>query len=309
MPQTTTSFNSSHDGQQITVNSLIKAPARVRARMLNLLDQQFLADALLRPGPAATGGSVIYEESTPLFANEDAATVAEFGEIPAIVGERGIPRAVATTKKALGLVVSREMKDRDDVGAIDMQMLQIRNTMRRTWENVFLAAVLTNANVHTIAATAAWSGGTSKIRYDLAQAMYVVENSDTDSTDNTGDNKLQYEPDTLVISRKTKADFLSSDDVAKVFLGGDIASENLQYTGKLPRRFFGLDVVTSWRLPVNTALVLQRKVIGGISDERALEVTPLREQPDNTESWRSNVIRRSAVFIDQPKALCLITGV
>lgn len=309
MPQTTYGWNSSHEGQRISVNGLIKAPARVRARMLNLLDQQFLADAILRPGPRAEGGSVIYEESTPLFANEDAATVAEFGEIPAVIGERGIPHAVATTKKALGLVISREMRDRDDVGAIDMQMMQIRNTMRRTWENVFLATVLSNPNIHTLAATAAWSSGTSKIRFDLAQAMYLVENSDSDSTDNTGSNKLEFEPDTLIISRKTKADWLASDDIAKVFLGGDLASENLQYTGKLPRKFFGLDVVTSWRLPVNQALVLQRKVVGGISDERPLEVTPLREQPDNTESFRSNTVRRSAVFIDQPKAITLITGV
>lgn len=309
MPQTTTGWNSSHEGQRISVNTLTKRPALVRARMLNLLDQQFLADAILRTGPRADGGSVIYEESTPLFANEDAATVAEFGEIPAVVGERGIPHAVATTKKALGLVISREMRDRDDVGAVDQQMMQIRNTMRRTWENVFIAAVLANANIHTLAATAAWSSGTSKIRFDLAQAMYLVANSDTDSTDNSGDNKLEYEPDTLIISRKTEADFLSSDDVAKVFLGGNIADENLQYKGKMPRQFFGLDVVRSWRLPANQAIVLQRKVVGGISDERPLEVSPLTLQPDNTETYRSNVVRRSAIFLDQPKALCLITGV
>jgi hypothetical protein len=309
MPQTTVGWNSSHEGMRITVNAMVKQPARVRARILRLLDQQFLADAILRPGPKADGGSVMYEESTPMFANEDAADVAEFGEIPAVVGESGIPKAVATTKKGLGLLISREMRDRDDVGKVDQQMIQIRNSMVRTWENVFLNALLTNAGIHTLAATAAWSSGTSKIRFDLAQALYLVANSDADSTDNTGDNKFMFEPDTLIISQKTASDFLSSDDVAKVFVGGDIASENLQYKGKMPKQFFGLDVVRSWRLAANQAIVLQRKVVGGISDERPLEVTPLREVPDNTETFRSNVVRRSAVFIDQPKAACLITGV
>lgn len=309
MPQTTVPWNSSQDGQRITVNMMTKAPALVRARMLSMLDQQFITDAILRPGPKADGGSVMYSESTPQFANEDVANVEEWGEIPATVGEFGIPKSVQTVKKALGLLISREMRDRDDVGAVDTAMTQIRNTMIRAWENAFLAALLGNANVRTLTATAAWSAGTSKIRYDLAQAEFLVSNSDSETTDNTGDNKFMFEPDTLIIGRKTAYDFLSSDDVAKVFIGGDIASENLQYKGKMPKQFFGLDVIKSWRIPAGQAIVLQRKVVGGISDERPLTVTPLREKDDDTETWRSNTIRRSAVFIDQPKAACIINGV
>ena len=305
----TQTFNNSNDGYRITVNAMTKAPAVVRARMLRMLDQQFITDAILRPGPKADGGAVMYWESTPQFTDDDVADVKEFGEIPALVGELGIPRSVQTVKKAGGILISREMRDRDDVGAVDTQMTQLRNTMIRAWENAFLSALLGNANIHSLAATAAWGSGTSKIRYDLAQASYLVSNSDADSTDNSGENKFMFDPDTLIISRKTEADFLASDDVAKVFLGGNIADQNLQYKGKFPNQFFGLDVIRSWRLPANQAIVLQRKVVGGISDERPLTVTPLREKDDDTETWRSNVIRRSAVFIDQPKAACLITGV
>lgn len=307
---TSVPFNSSQDGQRITVNTYIKRPALVRARVLKMLDQQFITDAILRQGPKADGGAVQYEESVPMFANEDAAIVEEYGEIPAVVGEGGIPKTVRTVKRALGLLVSREMRDRDDVGAVDRQLVQIRNTMVRAWENAFLSALLSNANIHTLAATAVWSNSaTSKIRYDLAQAIYLAANSDAETSNNTGEQKFMFEPDTLIISRKTEADFLASDDVAKVFVGGNIADENLQYKGKMPRQFFGLDVIRSWRLASNQAIVLQRKVVGGISDERALEVTPLKEVPDNTETYRSNTVRRSAVFIDQPKAATLITGV
>lgn len=305
---TTVPWNSSQDGQRITVDAMTKAPAVVRERMLDMLDQQFITDALLREGPPAPGGSVLYHESTPLFADDDAAIVAEFGEIPATVGELGRPMVVRTVKRALALLISEEMRLRDDVGAVDKQMVQIRNTVVRAWERVFLNAILTNASVHTLGATAAWSSGVSKIRYDLAQARFLVENSDADSNDNTGTNKFMFNPDTLVISTKTASDFLSSDDVAKVFLGGDIASENLQYTGKMPRRFFGLDVVKSWQLPANTAIVLERKTIGGISDERPLTVGRLIEQPKD-ETWWMKILRQSAVFIDQPKAACVLTGI
>jgi len=263
---------------------------------------------VLREGPPAPGGSVVYYESTPQFANDDAIIVEEFGEIPTTTGEFGKPMVVRTVKRALGLVISEEMRRRDDVGAVDTQMRQIRNSMVRTWENVFLNALMGNASVPTLAATAAWSSGSSKIRLDLAQAMYLITNADSDSSNNTGQNKFGFEPDTLIISRKTEADFLASDDVAKVFLGGNIADENIQYRGKLPRQFFGLDVRRSWRLPANKAVVLQRKVVGGISNERPLTVKPLREKPDN-ETWQQDVLRQSAIFIDQPKAACIITGV
>lgn len=307
MTQTVNPFGSSLDGQRLTVNMLIKQPAIIRARMLSMLDQMFITDAILREGPAALGGAVVYNESTPLFADEDPSVVAEFGEIPVIGTSLGIPHAVYTVKRALGVEISEEMRRRDDMGAVDMKMTQARNTMVRAYERLFLNTLLNNAGVHTMAATAVWSSGSSKIRFDLAQAEYLVTNSDTDSTDNTGTNKLGFNPDTLIISTKTRADFKSSDDIAKVFVG-NIANENIQYKGAMPGQFFGFDVLTSWQLPANTAVLLERKTVGGISDERPMTVKPLREQPDN-ETWRQDIIRQSAIFIDQPKAACVITGV
>lgn len=305
----TTPFNSSVDGQRITVNAMIRRPAVVRARMIDMFGQQFITDALLRSGPRADGGAVLYNESTPLYADENSAIVEEYGEIPATTGQLGQPKMARTVKRALALLVSQEMRDRDDVGAVDLQQTQIRNTIVRDHENTFLSAVLNNAGINTLAATAAWSSGTSKIRYDLAQAMYKISNSDADSTNGTGTNKFQFEPDTLVISRKSEADFLSSDDIAKVFISSPLANENLQYTGKMPRQFFGLDVIRTWQMPSNQALVLQRKVIGGVSDERPLQVGPGWVEDPKRETFWMKVLRRSAVFIDQPKAACLITGV
>lgn len=301
-------WNNSQDGLRLTVNAMIKAPAVVRQRVIDLMDQQFLTDAILREGPKADGGSVLYYDSTPLYAAEASAIVEEFGEIPATVGQLGTPKMVQTVKRALALLISQEMRDRDDVGAVDTQIKQIRNTMVRDHENAFLTALLSNANLNTLAATAAWSSVSSKIRYDIAQAEFLVSNADADSNNGTGTNKFGFVPDTLIISNKTKTDFLSSDDIAKVFLGGDIASENLQYTGKMPKRFFGLDVISSWQIPSNKAVVLQRKIIGGVSDERPLFTSPWHENPKDETFWMK-IGRRSAVFIDQPRAACVITGV
>lgn len=302
-------WNSSRDGQRTLVNTFIKQPAVVQRRILKMVNQQFLGDALLRTGPRAFGGVVLYEESTPLFAGGgDAPVVAEYGTIPAARGRFGQPMAVRTVKRALAVEYSEEMRISDNVGAVDTQLTQVKNTFIRTWENAFLSAILNNPRVNTLAATDYWNVTTSKIRTDLAEAMLIVQESDSDTVDGTGEDKFDFEPDTLVVSNRTGTDFIESDDVNKLFLGSPAVRESLQYTGKMPKQFFGLDVVKSRRLPPQVAIVLQRKVIGGISDRRPLGVGPT-ERDGRREVYFQNIVRDSAIFIDQPKAACIITGI
>ena len=91
------------------------------------------------------------------------------------------------------------------------------------------------------------------------------------------------------------------------YYGGDIASENLRYTGKLPQKIMGVDVLMSPRIPVGKAIFLQRGASGFIADEFGLNATPLyRDEPRKT--WRSDVSRMSAVGIDQPKSVVVVTG-
>lgn len=302
-------FNSSRDGQRNLVNTFIKQPAVVQRRILKMTDQQFIGDALLRTGPDALGGVVLYEESTPLYSGGgDAPVVAEYGRIPAARGRFGQPMAVRTVKRALAVEYSEEMRRRDNVGAVDTQLIQVKNTFIRTWENAFLSAILNNPRVNTLAATDYWDLSTGKIRFDIAEAKYVVEESDSDTVDGSGEDKFNFEPDTLVLSNRTATDFIESDDFNKLFLGSPAVRESLQYTGKAPKQAMGLDVVKSRRLPPQVAIVLQRKIIGGISDERPLSVGPT-ERDGRSEVYFQNVVRQSAIFIDQPKAACVITGV
>jgi hypothetical protein len=159
----------------------------------------------------------------------------------------------------------------------------------------------------------AWSATDSHIRKDVNAAKYLIRQA---SADDDGNQKFGYTADTLVISSETETDFLNSDEISEPNVG-NIADESILYTGKLPSKFLGLDVLVSWRLSAyfpSGALVLQRKVFGGISDERPLQGTPLYGEgggPNGgpTESFRTDITRASAIFIDQPKAVVLIAGV
>jgi hypothetical protein len=308
-----TQIVSVQDGPRITVNALLKSPTLIPKRIISLMDQSFLADALLRNAQDAPSGSVLYFESTPLFSADDPTILDEFGEIPTTNGSLGTPKVVRVVRRAFGLRVSKTMIDRNNVDAVNIQITQIRNTMVRAWEDAFVSAIIANASVSVMTTDQAWGASTSHIRADVNSAKFLIKNAAADAA---GKQKFGFEADTLVISTATEMDFLNSNEVSQPY-GGNIADENLKYTGKLPNKFLGLDVVTSWRLATyapSTAMVLQRKVFGGISDERPLQATPMYGEgggPNGgpTESFRTDVTRASAIFVDQPKAVVLIAGV
>lgn len=313
----TTNLVGINSGERLTVSQLMKTPTIIPKRILNMMDQQFLVDAVLRKASDAPSGVVLYNESTPLFSNDDPAVMDEFGEIPTSGGSLGVAHTVRTVRRALGIRVSKTMINRNNTDAVNVQLAQIKNTMIRAWEDAFFSALLANASVQTMNATAAWSGAGGSIRKDVNHAKFLIKNADTDSTGNqTGKQKLGFKPDTLIISTETETDFLTSNEVTAPYIG-NAATSNLLFTGKLPNKFIDLDVVTSWRLDSymnGSAVVIERNTVGGISDERPLSATPMYgvgNGPNGgpNETWRSDITRQSAIFLDQPLAAVVISGV
>lgn len=307
---TAKSIASQSDGPRITVGAMTKNPTIIPRMILSTLQNEFIADTVLRKLQPTDSGAYVFEESTPLYAVGDAPIVGEFGEIPVISGRAGARKVAVTIKRALALQISIEMKNRNNVDKVNTQVTQIRNTFVRTWETAFLNALLLHPDIHSIPSTAAWDSVGAAIREDLVEATAAIENSTLDSAVSTEDF-FGFSPDTLVIGRNVRDALMLSDDFNKAYKD-NIQNENVLYTGKLPGRFFNVkNILISRemdRLSPDAALLLQKGVVGGIGDERALTSSPMYEDP-NRESWRSNTVRQSAVVIDQPLAACLITNV
>lgn len=296
------------DGPRITVAAMVKQPTIIPKRILSSLQHEFIADALLRRLPPTQSGAYVYEESTPLFAEGDAPIVAEFGEIPVISGRIGARRVATTVKRALAVQVSQEMVNRNDIDAVNTQIKQVKNTFIRTWETSFMQALLLHPDVHTMPTTAPWDGVGAVIREDLLEATALIENS---SQDDNGEDYYGFSPNTLVIGRNVRDALMLSDDFNKGYKD-NTQNENVNYTGKLPGHFYNVDAILVSRemdrLAPDSAILLERKTVGGIGDERPLRSTPMYERKEN-ESWRSDTVRQSAIVIDQPMAACVITNV
>jgi hypothetical protein len=297
---------SSLDGPRVTVDALLKDPLVIPALILDMMENEFIVDSVLRAGGLATSGAVRYSESTPMYADDTPEIRAEFAEVPVVPTSVGIPRVVFTHERAMAIMVSDEMRRRQVIDPVTRQLTQVKNTMVYSWNQAFFSAVTANTGIQTLAVSNPWASSNATIRGDIANGVYLIENAQISSA--LGFNQfLGFEADTMIINHGTKNTLLQSSSFAAPYIG-DIASENLQYTGVLPNKIFNLDVMVSRQIPAGNALILQRNRCGFIADELPLQASPLyRDEPRKTQ--RSDVQRSSALGLDQPLALVLLSGI
>ncbi len=299
------------DGSRTTVADLIGNPLMIPARILDLMSNTDVIDVLLRDAGRNTNGLVSFSESTPLYLGADVEEVAEFAEIPVAAGQLGLPRIAFALKRALGVRVSREMRDENNVDAVNLQITQLANTMHLARSRALRTALL-NPAIPTIAASLAWTAVGSKPRRDIANAMEVVGSAQA-STTAADDDNLGFLADTVVFPSSIAPVLLDNEEFLKVYKDS-LTPQSIGYTGKLERDVLGMLALTSRSWPKDRVLVLERNTVGFRSDTRPLEATGLYGEgggPNGgpTETWRSDTSEKRVIGIDQPLAACWITGV
>jgi len=315
---------SSYDGQRITVDDYLKDPLRIPALVLDIMQNEFIIETVLRNAGNNVSGAVRYEQSTPLFANKDATIRAEGAEVPAVTGSVGEILVAYSYERAMAISVTDEMRRRQLVDPVTRQLTQVKNTMIKDWNQAFFSLLQTtmpSTQVYSVPSAEAWDGaesiggGTSTTPAALVNLPYIIRNHISDAiylVDNAAlptqpQNFFGFEADTLIIDHVAKLALFKSQDFARPYIG-DAASSSIQYTGLMPRQIMGLDVLVSRQCPTGVAFVCQRNRLGFVSDEVPMTATPLyRDEPH--KKWRSDIQRASAMGLDQPFAIVAITGV
>lgn len=300
------------DGNRTTVSDLVGQPMLIPARIIAALDGTDIMSVLLRDAGRNTNGLVSYDRSTPLYLDSDIADVAEFAEIPVAAGQIGTRRIAYGIKRALGVRVSREMRDENKIGAVNLQITQLVNTMARARMRV-LRALVEDPAIPSIAAAAAWDTAPGRPRRDIAAAQEEIASAQPFSTGAEDDETFQFEADAVVMPTSIKPVLLDNDDFLKVYKDG-LSERNLAYTGMLEKEILGMAAMTARAWPADKVLVLERKTVGFYSDTRPLESTGLYPEGNGpnggpTESFRSDTSEKRVSGLDQPLAACWITGV
>ncbi|SRR5216683_573041 len=321
MPYTPFTDVASMDGPRITVSDYLKDPLRIPALILDMMQNEFIIDSILRNAGNNESGAVRFEQSTPLFADHDPDIRAEFAEVRAVQTSVGPLNVAYSFERAMAITVSDAMRRRQIVDPVNRQLLQVKNSMVRAWNVALFAlfdAVVAANQTYAIPAGSEWDNTKSyanvtgasvgnMIRSQISDAVYIVENAVADIQSGTTPNYFGFEPDTLIINHTAKLALFKSADFAKPYIG-DAATASIQYTGLMPQKVMNLDVFVSRQCPIKTAYILQRNRCGFISDEVPQTASPLyRDEP--RKCWRSDVQRAAALGIDQPKAIVRLTNV
>ena len=308
----------SYDGPQWTVSQMVKAPTRIPGIVVAAVKDNLIADLLLRKGPSAPGGAVQYQEQVAFSSARSAEIIAEFAEIPTTQSDISMPMVAATQKRGLGLKISKEMETRNDVGRVSMEMGVTRDAMIRSWNALFFLTVY-RASVLTMNASRQATGGwttdvvpsagltpTAGIRKDIANAQYLMANQQIQGA--VGNDRYGQIPDTMVVHPSLMPILLDSEEVNKVFANSPATTVSPRYRLAYPTQFGTLDIVQSWEILPNHALVLKRGDLGFISDEWPLSGSPTRYNEEE-QSYNTYFTRRALVAIDNPKAAVLINGI
>jgi hypothetical protein len=280
--------------QPLTVNALVQNPLIIPERIIKVLDNQFVMNQVLRNAGKATGGAVSFRIATGLFADDTSEVVAPAGEIPLVTVTRGDLDSARVKKRALGVEIDREMRERNDIGAVQNQLTRLRNTLVRDFDGAFVTT-LRNAVTQTVAATTVWATSTT-IRKDIIAAKALITNSQAPNTTG-GQQFMGYQPDAIVFNPNTANDLIGNTNFLQLVLGTTAPTN----TSSLPAQILGLTPRLTWGVPNGEAWVMESGTVGGYADEIPLEATELYYwQP--RQVYRSDTTRATAGFIDNPAA-------
>ncbi|WP_312802232.1 phage major capsid protein [Corynebacterium variabile] len=300
-------ITSAYDGPKITVDELMADPTYIPQRIIEDLDNAFVEDLFFRQAED-NQGVVAFREAAGNFLGDDAEEIAEYGEIPVSAPELGNLKAAFGIKTGEAIRISYEQRHENKIDAVTRAIDALERTVVRHGINAVFGA-FTAAAVPELTASAPWTTG-DPVK-DLFDAIEAVQGAHEDG-DTT--RLFDYDPNTLLVHPQALTKLLRNEQIQKLYIG-DVAHDNPLYKGMTNVQLFGtINVATSRLMPLDQAYVFEAQAAGFKSDTMPLTATPLYSEGGESQiggptmSWRSDLVRKRAIAVDNPKSVVRIKG-
>lgn len=286
----------SDSGQTISVEAFLRQPELVLHRMLDISEKGFIVDELLQEGYNADGGYAAYTRSESIYLDGDPEEIPEGTEYP-VIGPSDVLRLQEIARKyGLKHFITEEAVRRSIMPEVEKALQKLKNMIIRYVDGIFLAKLIADTGIQTRAAEAAWGPTATNVGRDLENSRADIRNV------NEG-----YEATDIVI-HSTRLPSLTTNDKLGDAYKGNVASEHPQFTGYVGS-IWGLNILHTPNLPAtNIALILQRKMVGGIADEVPMQARPLPFDESTDKVWLKGR-RITATFLTDPLAVVKLTGI
>lgn len=296
------------DLDQITVDQAMKDPTVIPERLIQSLKYGWVEDFLFRRVAGNAGSVAFREAAAEVFSDEGIEEIAEFAEIPVISPDEKKKAKVAFAVKSGGAFrVSYEQRTENRWDAVNRAQTALQ---RRMFAHGVRAVekVLASADIPEIQLTKRWDQGGDIIK-DLLDGMTVVSDAHEEGRPL---DRFGYVPNAILYNSSLRLQVHLSEQMQKFYIG-DMAHANPVfngYSGRTGKQLFGqLEEADSQLIPKNHIYIFEKGTPGFISDTIPLTATPLYSEGGQSElggptmSWRSDLVRKRAIGVDNPKAV------
>ena len=310
-------ITSAYDGPKLTVSEMLEDPTFIPQRVVDGMQGQFLEDLFFRQAEN-NKGVVAFREAAGQYLADDAEEIAEFGEIPVSAPELGPLRAAYGIKSGEAIRISYEMRNENKVDQVNRHIQALEKTMIRHGIQATLG-VFKSAKVQELQVSSQWTGG-DPVK-DVFDAVELVQSAHEDDDLN---RQFDYEPNTILLHPASYTKLVRNEQMQKYYIG-NAALDNPIFLDQNGDSIFGglrntelfgtLRVATSRLIEQGTAYVFEAQGVGFKSDTMPLTATPMYSEGGDSQlggptmSWRSDIVRKRAIAVDNPKAIVKLTGI
>ena len=279
-------------GANITVDMALQQPTRITQMVMDLTLQRFIADRVFSGGGGVTGGSVIYDQvqANEIYTNRDVQRISPGQAFPTLTSERYTPKTAEVEKWGGKVFVTKEARDRNEVGVFAKEVRQLANTI---------------------------------VRKINQRAVEVIEEEITASSRSVAGNNWSTaitSEDTQIAQRyKPQRDFANLQYLANtdelgieydLWLVNPQELLNLQsiYSGDLDAVLarLGIELFASNRVTAGTAYVIAMGQVGEMRNEEPM-MTESWYDEEHQVYWVQTAVK-PVFFVTNPFALYKVTG-
>lgn len=128
-------------GDTLEIHHLLKTPGLIGRRVRTLLENRFIADALLTGRFEAVGGSILYETGESIFGEDDPESIAPGGAYPLTEQVMGELAAARVDKWGRDTPVTDEAITRLGINPVDRALTKLVNTTVRYVDSAAMGVI------------------------------------------------------------------------------------------------------------------------------------------------------------------------
>lgn len=282
------------NGNQITVDMMLKEPTRINNYLSDLILKGFFADRIFANAGGVSGGALIYSQLTKndVYAATGVQKVAPGAEFPTVSFDRPEPKVATVDKWGGKFDVTDEARDRNDLSLIQSEGIKLSNTILRQLHTEALATL--DASITAVGSDVQITG----VSWADAAALTLT----------TSSNAALPAADFATVGKKAAQFELGTEFNLWIVNPQEMANFQIIYGDKWRAvlQAHNTDMVATNLMPAGTAKVVAEKQVGQVRFEKPLGTVTFREEERETTWVQSSV--RPLYAVTHPYNVLSVTG-